>query len=112
MGHRVPSVMSSPTATYTAVFGDSSIARSPLRQQRVVACAQRRWSLCECLKDDRIFAKLPAVLAQSAQAGVQVAGTMLAACVLTGTLLTSSAQALPSDTQSIQSDVLVVCCPI
>lgn len=86
---------------------DPSLARSSHRQQRV-ACAQRHKFTCECCQNKHCVSNLPALVVQSALAGVQKAGILLAACVLTGTLLTSSAQALPSDTQSIQSDVLVL----
>lgn len=58
--------------------------------------------------NDSLVTSLPAVLIDSAKEAVRRVGVALAACALTGSLLTSNALALPSDSQNIQSDVFVV----
>ena len=107
-GLRVPCVaaeMSHTTALKSAVACD-------LRTGRPLHRAARPYTLQKCTctpsTDRAPKANLPAVLINSAKQALRRAGVGLAACMLTGTLLTSSALALPSDSQNIQSDVLVV----
>lgn len=77
---------------------------------RHLAARPRTWQKCTCKwsSERSLIAKLPAMLLDKATEARRRASVGLAACMLTGTLLNSPALALPSDSQSIQSGVLVV----
>lgn len=99
--------ISSNKATRSAAACDLATVR-PLHQ--AARCRPHTWQKCTCkLNTERsLIAKLPAVLTDSAKEALRRAGVGFAACVLTSTMLTSAAMALPSDSQNIQSGVLVV----
>ncbi|KAL3138681.1 hypothetical protein ABBQ32_006436 [Trebouxia sp. C0010 RCD-2024] len=87
-----------------------SVAACDLSPDLTARCRPR--SLQRCTSQSYInyspVASLPARLVDTAKQAVKRVGVGLAACTLTGTLLTSSTLALPSDSQHIQPDILVL----
>ncbi|KAL3155513.1 hypothetical protein ABBQ38_011065 [Trebouxia sp. C0009 RCD-2024] len=86
-----------------------SVAACGLSPDLTARCPPRDLQRCT----SRLYASspvacLPAAIIDTAKQAVKRVGLGLVACTLTGTLLTSKALALPSDSQHIQPDVLVL----